>query len=113
MLGDSFSDADHQGDLSRDGLLDTSGSERGAIQVFRQHRPSYRLYPFALRDKDRRRSRSGLLHGIRNVAKDWQAEVGLAGLLGICSANNVGSYQRYAIRLGSMPKIRTRGWSGQ
>ena len=70
MLGDSFSDADHKGDLSRDGLLDTSGSERGAIKVCRQHRLPGRLYPFVLRDKDRRRRRSGLPHGIRNIAKD-------------------------------------------
>ncbi len=47
----------------------------------------------SLRDEDGGGSRASLLHGIADVGEDGEAQMRLAGLLGVCAANNLGAWR--------------------
>jgi hypothetical protein len=90
MLGNAFRNADNEGDFGSDGLFNTRSGNGGTIGcavsmgIFRLHRK----FCF-LRDEDSSRSGAGLLHGLADIGEDGQAEMCLAGLLGVCSSNNL------------------------
>jgi hypothetical protein len=44
-----------------------------------------------IRDKERSGSGTGLLHGLRDILEDGEAQMRLASLVGVCAANNLGS----------------------
>jgi len=72
VLGDTLSNADNEADLSGDGLLDTSGGNRG-------------------RHEDGGGVGASLLHGIGDIGENRPAQVLLASLLGVGSTDNVGA----------------------
>lgn len=72
VLGDTLSDTDHKGQLGLNGLLDRGGSKRRG-------------------NEDGGGVASGLLHGLGDGAEDGETEMGLAGLLGVGSSNDLGA----------------------
>lgn len=72
MLGDTLSDADNETDLGGDGLLNTGGGDG------RGH-------------EDGGGVGASLLHGIGDIGENGPAQVLLASLLGVGSADNVGA----------------------
>ena len=93
MLGDTLSDAHNERDLSGDGLLDTSGSKRGAgVAIFLSASPKQHLRTvYILRDEDGGGIGASLLYALSDIGEDGEAEMCLAGLLGVCASNNLGT----------------------
>jgi len=91
MLGNSFGNADNQGDLGSDGLFDTGCGNGGTIGcVVSQGSRGLARRDDVLRYEDGGRRSAGLPHSIANIAEDRQAEMCLASLLGVRSADNLG-----------------------
>lgn len=100
VLGNTLSDTDDEGNLGLDGLLNTGSSHRGTMRGVSAVRPGLTFVSRltgGLRDEDGGGSGAGLLHGVGNIGEDGEAEVLLAGLLGVRAANNLGAYDRAAM----------------
>ena len=82
----------NKGNLSRDGLLNTGGSERGADND-RSVAGNSNVwgYQILVRDEDGRGSSTGFLHGIGDVGENGEVEVSSAGLLGVGTTDDVGA----------------------
>lgn len=90
MLGDTLSDAHYKRDLSLKSLLDTGGSDRGAmlqLEIISGSQAQRHI-----RDEESGSSGSSLSDTLRYVLEDGKVEMGLASLLGVCSTNNLGAY---------------------
>ena len=90
MLGDALGDADDEGDLSGNGLLDAGGGHRGAGLALSVHRGTG-VPGGGLRNKDGCRIGARRLDGLGHVLEDGEAEMFLPGLLGVCATNDLGS----------------------
>lgn len=93
MLRDAFGNADGEGDLGVEGLLDTGSSERGAIFTFIVSKcPSALVIQRGfLRNEDGGGSSASLLNGLAHILEDGAIKMCLASLLGVCAANNLGT----------------------
>jgi hypothetical protein len=90
MLGNTLSDTHDERDLGVQSLLDSGSSQRRAIIISRM--PLKDLDNRNIRDEDGGGSGASLLDGLRDILEDGKVEMRLAGLLGVCSTNNLGSY---------------------
>lgn len=72
MLRDTLGDADNEGDLGSNGLLNTGSGDRG-------------------RDEDGRGGGSSLLDSVGDGCEDGLAQVNLASLLGVGTTDDVGA----------------------
>jgi len=100
MLWDAFCDADDEGDLGRDSLFDTGGSQGGPASnssVSHSSLHSVCLYlcqeenGFHPRDKDGCGAGASLLDSLCYVREHGESEMCCPSLLGVCSTNNLGS----------------------
>lgn len=103
MLRDTLSDADNEGNLGLNGLFDTSCRHGRAMK--RYTLADHDVLSDAilgsvcsnlwicgyLRNKDGRGRGASLLDGIRDVCENREAQMCGASLLGVCSANNLGT----------------------
>lgn len=93
MLRNAFGNADGEGDLGVEGLLDTGGSERGAIwDLLLATCPcTLVIQRVFLRNEDGGGSSAGLLDGLAHILEDGAIKMCLTSLLGVCAANNLGT----------------------
>lgn len=94
MLGNAFGNADGEGDLGLESLLDTGSSERGAVLDFavsKGPRACRTRQQEFLRDEDGGGSSAGLLDGLAHIGEDGAIKMCLTSLLGVCAANNLGT----------------------
>lgn len=69
----------------------------------------------SLRHEDGGGGRARLLHGVADVGKDGEAQMRLAGLLGVCAANNLGAwrnreYQTLCSPSAGQPRSAANNW---
>lgn len=93
MLGNTLGNAHNKRDLGGDGLFDTSSGKWGPVnpQLVSADCLGWAVLRIPLRHEDGRRVSARLLHGVADVGEDREAEMRLAGLLGVCAANNLGA----------------------
>lgn len=90
----------NQRDLGLDGLLDTGGGDGGTVQVVRSCAVADRSPcqgAHSIRDEDGRGSGARLADALLNVCEDGEAEVLLAGLLGVGAADDLCACGRESI----------------
>jgi hypothetical protein len=89
VLGDTLSDADDEGDLGVQGLLDTGGSQRGTGGLAGAE--AVGVSWMCSRDEEGSGGGASLLDGVRDVGEDGETEVLLASLLGIRATDDLGA----------------------
>lgn len=109
VLRNTLGNADDQGNLGGNGLLDTCSGHGGTITTNvsvhvstpntllangcrGQSTRDIRRADLVLRDEDGGGGGASLFHGIGNVGKDGETEVGRAGLLGVGATDNLRAY---------------------
>lgn len=90
----------NQRDLSLDGLLDTGGSDGGTVVFVRSFCVCIVVKCVArIRDEDGGCGSASLLDALLDIGEDGEAEVLLAGLLGVGSADDLCACGCVSIRL--------------
>lgn len=118
MLGDTLGNTNNQGDLSLNGLLNTTSGHGRAMFPSCQPYNILNRNPMvvctsrarlciwvcmwvcmcALRDEDSCGGRASLLDGIGDSGEDGEIEMCRAGLLRVCSSNDLGACEPLCIR---------------
>ncbi len=98
MLRNALGDTDNEGDLGRNGFLDTSGGQRRPVYSFSDPSSALErrtlLSLLDLRYEDGGGSGARLLDSLAHISEDGEAEMLLAGLLRVCASHDLGTYRK-------------------
>ena len=99
MLRNTLSDADDEGNLSLDSLLDTSSGQRRTVTDELARGCAAGTDEKSVRNEESGGGSASLLHSFSDILEYGQVEMCRAGFLGVCAADDLCSCRH----LGSVP----------